>query len=91
MNGLNSSFRIRSMAQITSNLGINAMTKDNCKIKREEGQRQSNDECCYLRTRWKILKIMTRGIGPREVGRNKKYDIREIKGHVLGKGEWKMI
>ena len=34
---------------------------------------------------------MTRGIGPREVGRNKKYDIREIKGHVLGQGEWTMI
>lgn len=91
MNGLNSSFRIRSMAQITSNLGINAMTKYNCKIKREESQRQSNDEPCYLRTRWRILKIMTRGIGPREVGRNKKYDIREIKGHVLGQGEWTMI
>lgn len=65
------------MAQITSNLGINAMTKDNCKIKREEGQRQSNDELCYLRIRWRILKIMTRGIRPREVRRNKKYDIRE--------------
>lgn len=91
MNGLNSSFRIRTMAQITSNLGINAMSKDNCKIKREEGQRQSNDKLCYLRTQWKILKIMTRGIRPREVVRNKRYDIREIKGHVLGKGEWTMI